>query len=145
MQLDLFSALPYNAGTSKRRCRECDCLKPESGFYIAYYKKGGEPTRGYVCSDCKKSQATLRKGLRQSAGTPPSKCECCGSEDTLLIDHCHDSLDFRGWLCNSCNVGIGHLGDNIEGLEKALSYLRKQDGRQRSRTPKETHTHTSQD
>jgi hypothetical protein len=27
-------------------------------------------------------------------------------------------------LCSECNTGIGKLGDNILGLERALSYLR---------------------
>ena len=29
----------------------------------------------------------------------------------------------------NCNVGLGHLGDSIEGLERALQYLKKADGR----------------
>ena len=37
---------------------------------------------------------------------------------------------FRGWLCRSCNVGIGQLGDQIDGVEKALTYLRKHNERQ---------------
>jgi hypothetical protein len=39
------------------------------------------------------------------------------------IDHCHDTGKVRGILCTGCNTGIGHLGDNIEGLKKALYYL----------------------
>lgn len=60
-------------------------------------------------------------------------CEVCGfTEDStgdqdskrrLVYDHCHDSMDFRGVLCNSCNAAIGNLGDNIEGLKRALAYL----------------------
>jgi hypothetical protein len=42
----------------------------------------------------------------------------------LNLDHCHDTKMFRGWLCRSCNTGIGSLGDDIGGLEKALVYLR---------------------
>ena len=29
------------------------------------------------------------------------------------------------WCCKKCNVGIGHLGDQIEGIERALHYLKK--------------------
>ena len=29
------------------------------------------------------------------------------------------------FAANRCNVGIGHLGDQIEGIERALHYLKK--------------------
>lgn len=53
-------------------------------------------------------------------------CECCGKMEikrNLALDHCHVTQAFRGWLCNSCNTGIGKLGDNEQGLRKALDYL----------------------
>lgn len=41
----------------------------------------------------------------------------------MNIDHCHDTNVVRGLLCSGCNTGLGHLGDNIEGLLKAVAYL----------------------
>jgi predicted RNA-binding Zn-ribbon protein involved in translation (DUF1610 family) len=41
----------------------------------------------------------------------------------MNIDHDHETNKVRGILCTGCNTGIGHLGDNIEGLQKALYYL----------------------
>ena len=52
-------------------------------------------------------------------------CECCGSTDRLCYDHDHDTMKHRGVLCHKCNTGIGLLGDNLDGLEQALKYLRK--------------------
>ena len=53
-------------------------------------------------------------------------CEICGEVNKPLhIDHSHSSLKFRGALCNNCNHGIGKFKDNIELLEKAISYLRR--------------------
>jgi hypothetical protein len=40
------------------------------------------------------------------------------------IDHCHTSGKIRGVLCITCNTGLGKLGDSIESLEKALTYLK---------------------
>ena len=37
-----------------------------------------------------------------------------------VIDHDHDTGEFRGWLCNNCNTGLGAMGDTIEGLERAI-------------------------
>lgn len=59
------------------------------------------------------------------------RCACCGSDKAggktqmFLPDHCHESGKVRGLLCHRCNVGIGHLGDNISGLLKAIAYLSK--------------------
>ena len=63
----------------------------------------------------------------------PDRCECCGrtAKDigetrwNLSLDHDHETKEFRGWLCHVCNSGIGHLGDNLEGLQKAVAYLER--------------------
>jgi hypothetical protein len=41
------------------------------------------------------------------------------------MDHDHGTGAFRGWLCTPCNAGIGLLGDNAEGVRRALQYLSK--------------------
>lgn len=60
------------------------------------------------------------------------KCAICGSgherqpahwKDKLAVDHCHDTGKVRGLLCNDCNAGIGHLGNEQVALS-AARYLR---------------------
>lgn len=61
------------------------------------------------------------------------KCKICCSEITLdaesdrnqkaVLDHCHSTGKFRGFLCHKCNVGIGQLGDSPDLVKKALDYL----------------------
>lgn len=41
------------------------------------------------------------------------------------VDHDHSSNRVRGILCQTCNVGIGMLGDSFEGLTAAVDYLRR--------------------
>lgn len=41
------------------------------------------------------------------------------------VDHCHQTMRVRGLLCGSCNGAIGRLGDNAEGLRRALAYLER--------------------
>lgn len=53
------------------------------------------------------------------------KCHCCKERIATDIDHDHQTGEVRGILCNSCNSGIGLLGDNLVGLQKALQYLVK--------------------
>lgn len=53
------------------------------------------------------------------------RCACCHRKtEKLVIDHCHVKGNVAGLLCYNCNVGIGLLGDNEQGLKHALEYIR---------------------
>lgn len=52
-----------------------------------------------------------------------SKCEICGEEKSLNVDHCHSTGSVRGLLCTKCNTGLGKFGDDIEMLRRAIRYL----------------------
>jgi len=51
------------------------------------------------------------------------ECIICGSEENLVVDHCHKTNIIRGMLCNHCNRGLGHFKDDPELLEFARIYL----------------------
>lgn len=59
--------------------------------------------QGGGCAICEKPMETLRRRMN--------------------IDHCHETNEVRGILCSGCNTGLGHLGDNIAGLQRAIAYL----------------------
>ena len=128
MQLDLFTNNHNKVEVESvevRCCKDCGKEKDINKFFLQYYKKDGNPTYGYVCLDCKGEQAKLVKILRKENWPPPDCCESCGKERPLLPDHDHLTKAFRGWICRNCNVGFGHFGDTVEGMEKALNYMKK--------------------
>ncbi len=43
----------------------------------------------------------------------------------LYVDHCHQTKVIRGLLCHKCNVALGHMNDDPQRLEKAISYLKE--------------------
>lgn len=43
----------------------------------------------------------------------------------LVVDHCHESGRFRGWLCRQHNAALGKLGDTIDSILVVLDYLDK--------------------
>ncbi len=53
------------------------------------------------------------------------KCEICGDQSSLDVDHCHTNGNVRGLLCGNCNRGIGLLKDNIDILQNAINYLKR--------------------
>ncbi len=55
-------------------------------------------------------------------------CHCCKSSHPKsshdwAIDHNHITGKFRGVLCHSCNLVLGHVRDNIKILENLIKYL----------------------
>ena len=62
------------------------------------------------------------------------RCAICGQPETALgyhgeikslaVDHCHDTGDVRGLLCQSCNMGIGLFDHNDELMQAAIKYLK---------------------
>jgi hypothetical protein len=57
-------------------------------------------------------------------------CACCGSDTSggrgaFHVDHDHVTGLVRGILCNSCNLGIGHLSDTLDGVRQAVAYLER--------------------
>ena len=55
----------------------------------------------------------------------PGRCEACGKQRKLCIDHCHDTGEFRGWICGQCNRALGLAGDGIFEVRRLLSYLER--------------------
>lgn len=52
---------------------------------------------------------------------------CCAICDKTFgkyyLDHGHETGAVRGLLCNLCNLGLGHFGDDIRRLGRAADYL----------------------
>ena len=68
----------------------------------------------------------LMKQLNMTRPKTPIPCHCCKKvTKRLTFDHDHTTNKFRGWLCYQCNSAIGNLGDSIEGLTRALEYLKR--------------------
>jgi hypothetical protein len=74
---------------------------------------------------CMSGSAKVVRELRKIVGHPPDKCELCGRVEALHLDQDHATKEFRGWLCRSCNTSLGGLGDNVDGLRRAIAYLER--------------------
>ena len=56
------------------------------------------------------------------------RCVLCGATEKLVLDHNHETGKLRGLLCGHCNSMIGFARDNIVVLEKAIIYIRDNNG-----------------
>ena len=79
------------------------------GIGLAEYNKLLESQEG-VCAICKKLPSFDSR------------------KKHLVVDHDHDTGEVRGLLCDTCNRGLGLLGDNQQILENATNYLARFSG-----------------
>ncbi len=74
----------------------------------------------------KKYRLTPRE-YEQIAHFQDWKCAGCRTQFTadknIKIDHCHDTGEVRGLLCNSCNIALGWVRDNHRTLQGLAHYL----------------------
>lgn len=125
-------------------CHICKTAKPRSDFHVQSSARSG---LAYRCKACTAEQGATEAGARAKKAVavrarygisleeyeallsaPEGTCPCCGrsGRQKMVMDHCHETGRIRGVICSACNSGIGLLGDSIEGLERALAYLRTQ-------------------
>ena len=123
MQLDLFSTV-VEKDTTGKVCIWCDTYKFMNHFGLYNRNADGRDNR---CRECISHSTRIIEMLKKSAPEKPKVCECCRKppKKKFVLDHCHQREVFRGWLCDHCNLSIGMLGDNIEGIKNALEYLEK--------------------
>jgi len=97
-----------------------------------------QKTKSLLCKSCEKRKSgknsplchlcisKLTRSLLRAIIIPVNaKCEICGSRESLVRDHDHKKVWFRGILCRDCNTGLGLFSDSPERLEQAAAYLRE--------------------
>ena len=114
-----------------KTCKKCTIEKPRTGEYFTAHKKTLDGFDSW-CKTCRGNyRSEIRRGQYRSMISDEDlkelikteSCIICGSEDKLVVDHCHTTNIVRGMLCNNCNMGLGHFKDDPFLLEFARIYL----------------------
>jgi Recombination endonuclease VII len=106
--------------------------------YSNFHKQEiNERKRAYYHSHKQDIKPSLRRGqLKRQYGLSPADydallaqqngvCATCGkpSEETLCVDHCHETGTVRGLLCRQCNFALGCFRDSQAAMMAAIAYL----------------------
>lgn len=106
---------------SSKPCKTCGEVLDLDEFYA---NPNTTDKKDHRCKSCSNKHRVFRQKITNLSPERPELCECCCRKTrTMYVDHCHDTMVFRGWICQACNVGIGNLGDNLDGVLKAVAYL----------------------
>jgi hypothetical protein len=134
MQLDLFAdeaSIDTRSGT--KVCNKCNQELPVSAFSF----HGGANYLRPECKKCNNELSKVRKSIRDSVALPDANycCPICGLNEqetagignkkngSWVVDHDHNTNEFRGWLCHRCNRAIGCFEDDVERMKRAIEYL----------------------
>lgn len=125
LSLDCLTEDPADkVGQKLKKCIKCNTWKPLSAFGNAI--RQGADNKFPHCKECNTKNNKIRERLRQQYPVDQYKsCMCCHQDKPLVLDHCYETGIFRGYLCQKCNMAIGLLGDNFEGVERAFKYMSK--------------------
>lgn len=111
----------------KITCKKCNEKKEAEEFQWIVRGKSRRPVlNSRTCRTCSNHNKNVVTRLKKENPKPiDSRCACCGKKTQLVCDHDHNTDEFRGWLCEACNTGIGKLGDDLNGVRMALAYLKR--------------------
>lgn len=122
---------------SHKICDRCyKHLPSDTHFSNNRIKKGGKITKRPSCKACRKIKngksiksqdrlkwETLKPKLGQLFTCPICTKTSIGGVSKHVLDHNHQTGQVRGYLCESCNTGIGRFDDNVELVKNAITWL----------------------
>lgn len=137
----------------KKYCKKCERLLPKFDFWKNPQQKDGlrgecarctrklrdrpknptAPRRKYQNSYRERKFGLSETDVIKIIEEQKNCCKICSKpfEESKfgrkgpMLDHCHKTGRFRGFLCLQCNTGLGSLRDSIPILEEAIKYLKE--------------------
>ena len=116
-----------------KTCIKCKEDKPITEFGI----RNNKEERRNDCKACQYQVTREVKLLEKNHPCPDDEYQCpiCNRKEKDLnhlfrdrrvwvLDHDHETKEFRGWICNPCNTGLSRFGDSVETLERAIEYVK---------------------
>ena len=109
-------------------CKGCNKDIPVTDFHKHYngYQQFCKKCRNVGGNrHCNEAKVLMKeRGVeRPRLGLP---CNICGDKTRLLVyDHDHKTKEFRGWLCDPCNLLMGRMGDDTNKIKQKVKKLLK--------------------
>lgn len=125
-------------GFPKKICNVCHKLKNTTAFAKNQNAKNNRSVRRPSCKDCRikmegvgVSSKDRIKWLKVKPVNEPFECPICkkrtiaGVTSKVVLEHNHLTGKVGGWICDSCNTGLGRFKDDVELLKSAIEFIKK--------------------
>lgn len=125
-------------GFSKKICNVCHKLKKTTEFAKNQNAKNNRSVRRPSCRACRVgmdgtsvSRADRIKWAKKKPVYEPFICPICkkrtiaGVSSKVVLEHNHLNGKVGGWICDSCNTGLGRFKDDPELLKSAIKFLKE--------------------
>ncbi len=135
-QLDIFDIEKVGDTFDHKVCDRCFKRLPINDFPDNRIKKGGLITKRPSCKGCRKikdGKGISKKDRERWEKTKPKnydlfECPICNKSSIvgiskIVLDHNHQTGEVRGYLCESCNTGIGRFDDDPTIVIRAKEWL----------------------
>ena len=121
----------------KKICNICHKLL-DTNLFARNQNNVNRPVRRPSCQSCRrtlegKNPTPAEKQLFLTTKPKPNlesfECPICGKHTiagvtcNVDLDHDHRTGKIRGWICDSCNTGIGRFKDDIGLIQRAIKYV----------------------
>jgi len=125
-------------GFPKKICNVCHKLKKTTEFAKNQNAKNNRSVRRPSCKNCRikmegveVSREDKLKWNKKKPTNEPFECPICkkrtvaGVTSKVVLEHDHRTGKAGGWICDSCNTGLGRFKDDVELLQTAIEFLKK--------------------
>ena len=126
----------YGDEKEEKICNVCHKILQSSHFDLNQNGKNNRPVRRPSCKDCRKlidgvdmTSADKKKWAAKKPHLELFTCPICqkttipGLTSKVVLNHDHANGKPSGWICDSCNTGLGRFKDDIKILTNAITYL----------------------
>lgn len=120
----------------KKICNICHKLLNTHEFAKNQNALNNRSVRRPSCGRCRKdlegtnvSPKERAEWLKKKPKNIPFECPICakktiaGITSKVVLDHNHRNGKVRGWVCDSCNTGIGRFKDDISLIKRAMKFI----------------------
>lgn len=137
-EFEIINVRKTGDGFSKKICNVCHKLKKTTEFAKNQNAKNNRSVRRPSCKDCRIKMEGFGVSaedkliwIKKKPVNEPFECPVCKKRtiasvtSKVVLEHDHHTGKVGGWICDSCNTGLGRFKDDIELLKNAIGFLNK--------------------
>lgn len=134
--VEIIDPSSYGDAFEEKICNICHRILDVTEFDLNQNGKNNRPVRRPSCKKCRegidgKGMTASQKNYWKKFKPINEKFECPICEKTtiaqvtskVVLNHDHETGEPSGWICDSCNTGLGRFKDDPKILQRAIKYL----------------------